>query len=226
MTAEEKQARVDAQRERRLHLNQQVRVTYTPHPDVSEHTASQITKALDGALSAFQRPARRGFEPWRPNEATLHTLDEVKQILEEYAANLPLTNRQVLYRMMGKFGHEKSIEDKLYELMNRARRAEMIPMDAIREDRSVKEEAQSWDDADEYIRAVQRWSQNVRLDRQDGQKKRLVVHCEATGMVPQLARVVNPVRRAGRLVRRLRQSDREARVRPSPRWHRSAVPCR
>jgi hypothetical protein len=119
-------------------------------------------------------------------------LGEVLEILEEYRENLPLTNRQILYRMMGRFGYEKKIEQQLYQLLRRARRARLVPMDAIRDDGGVQEEPQSWDDADAYIAAVQRWSQNVRLDRQDGQKKRLVVHCEAGGMVPQLARVANP----------------------------------
>jgi hypothetical protein len=119
-------------------------------------------------------------------------LGEVQEILDEYREQLPLTNRQVLYRMMGKFGYEKSIEQQLYQLMRRARRARLIPMDAIRDDGGLQEEVYFWDNADQWIEATRQEAQNVRLDRQAGQKKRLVVSCEAAGMVPQVARVANP----------------------------------
>ena len=77
-------------------------------------------------------------------------VDQVKAILKEYEAHLPLTVRQVLYRMMGKFGHEKTLEPTLYELLLRARRARVIDMDAIRDDGGEHWETTPWDSAEQY----------------------------------------------------------------------------
>ncbi len=41
----------------------------------------------------------------------------------------------------------------------------------IRDDGGVQEEAYFWEDADQWIEATRQEAQNVRLDRQDGQKK-------------------------------------------------------
>src|SRR5215831_21094084 len=43
----------------------------------------------------------RGFAPWSPEKATLALLDQVQGILDEYADHLPLTIRQIFYRLVG-----------------------------------------------------------------------------------------------------------------------------
>ena len=42
----------------------------------------------------------RGFAPWSPEKATLALLDQVQGILDEYVDHLPLTIRQIFYRLV------------------------------------------------------------------------------------------------------------------------------
>src|SRR5438034_4552511 len=78
----------------------------------------------------------RGYAPWRPQAKSAVILDAVTQVLEEYEQHLPLTIRQIFYRLVGTIGYEKTEAGyhRLCELMNRARRAEEIPFDHIRDD--------------------------------------------------------------------------------------------
>jgi hypothetical protein len=194
--AKQEASRSPEQREKRK-VAQRVTAIYKPHEAATAQTSGEIIKILDGAMPNAKKKVR-GFVGWEPEPDNIKLLTSVQAILEEYRAHLPLTIRQILYRLMG--GHvdakgkpyEKTIEGTLYEMCQRARRARVIPMDAIRDDSGVQEEPQSWEDANEYIRSVQDQSQNIWHDRQEGQQKRLVVYCEAAGMVPQLARVANP----------------------------------
>jgi hypothetical protein len=85
----------------------------------------------------------------------------------------------------------KQFEDRLYEVLQRGRRARIFPMTAIRDDGAIKDETQWWEDGDEWLAAIRSEAGKVRLDRQEGQPKRLILYCEAAGMVPQLARVAD-----------------------------------
>src|SRR5262245_5088760 len=78
----------------------------------------------------------RGFAPWSPQEATLQLLDQGRSVLTEYAEHLPLTLRQIFYRLVGAHGYEKTENayERLGEHLNRARRARLIGMDSIRDD--------------------------------------------------------------------------------------------
>jgi hypothetical protein len=145
---------------------------------------------LGGAIRGKTRP--RGFVDWKPQAASLGLLDQVRDVLEEYTAFLPLTCRQVFYRLVGAHGYDKTERayDRLCEMLNRARRAELIEMDAIRDDGGQRIEPQAWDDAEHFIGAVRKQAERIRLDRQEGQPTRLVLLCEAAGMAPQLARAV------------------------------------
>ena len=51
----------------------------------------------------------RGFiVDWNPKPKTLALLDDVKKVLEEYHDQLPLTARQIFYRLVGAYGYEKT----------------------------------------------------------------------------------------------------------------------
>ena len=52
-------------------------------------------------------------------------LGQVKQILEEYREHLPLTVRQIYYRMVGAYRHPKgqAFAESLGDLLTNARRA-------------------------------------------------------------------------------------------------------
>jgi hypothetical protein len=141
------------------------------------------------------RTRARGFTPWNPQAKTLQLLDQVGAVLGEYEDYLPLTIRQIFYRLVGVHSFEKTEQayERLCETLNRARRARLIPMAAIRDDGgTVLAPENVWRDADHFLNAVRGWAARVRLDRTIGQDTRLVVMCEAAGMAPQLARVADP----------------------------------
>jgi hypothetical protein len=108
---------------------------------------------------------------------------------------LPLTIRQIFYRLVGAHNYEKTEQAyaRLCEHLNRARRARIIPMSAIRDDGGVISEPDSWESAEQFMRTLQAMAENFKLDRSAGQKTRLIVTCEAVGMVSQLERVAHPL---------------------------------
>jgi hypothetical protein len=155
-------------------------------------TTVAALKLLGGAQRTKVRV--RGFAPWSPKAATLALLELVRAVLAEYEDYLPLTLRQIFYRLVGAHDYEKTEQayDRLCEHLNRARRARLIPMDVIRDDGGVVEEPDHWTGAEQFWDSVRANAEEFTLDRSDGQRSRLVVICEAAGMVPQLARVADP----------------------------------
>lgn len=79
-------------------------------------------------------------------------------------------------------------------MLNRARRARMIPMDSIRDDGFIGGMGIriGYLDASEFILDVRDKAGSYTRDRQEEQDRRIVLLCEAGGMVPQLERVANP----------------------------------
>ncbi len=47
------------------------------------------------------RTRARGFTDWNPSAVSLALLAQVREVLVEYADYLPLTLRQVFYRLVG-----------------------------------------------------------------------------------------------------------------------------
>ncbi|MDO5643880.1 MAG: hypothetical protein Q4G26_16020 [Paracoccus sp. (in: a-proteobacteria)] len=135
----------------------------------------------------------RGFAPWNPQQKTLVLLDQVKEVLDEYRDHLPLTIRQIFYRMVGRHGYDKTENAyaRLCETLNRARRAQLIDFWAIRDDGVTNYKPNIWTGVDQVIRTVKTMADRYTLDRQAGQDVRLFVLCEAGGMAPMLARVAN-----------------------------------
>jgi hypothetical protein len=154
-----------------------------------------MTAAFDLLGGAERRTTRpRGFAPWNPQTTAQALLAQVQDVLTEYAEHLPLTCRQVFYRLVGAHGFEKSEQAyaRLCETLSRARRARLIPMDAIRDDGGHSVTPSAWEGTEDFLRAVRSQAERLTLDRTAGQRVRLIVMCEATGMVPQLARVAEP----------------------------------
>jgi hypothetical protein len=151
--------------------------------------------ALDLLGGAARRATRvRGFAPWRPQHDTLRLLHQVLAILDEYLAYLPLTIRQIFYRLVGAHDYPKTeaAYARLGEHLNRARRAELIPMGVIRDDGGVRAGGGGWASATDFIKGLHSQVADFRLDRTQGQPTKLLVLCEAAGMVSQLARVTDP----------------------------------
>jgi hypothetical protein len=136
----------------------------------------------------------RGFAPWTPRGETQELLDRVQGVLGEYRDYLPLTIRQIFYRLVGVHNYEKTERAyaRLCEHLNRARRARLISFDVIRDDGGVIAAPDDWENVAQFWATVRAWAEEFTLDHSAGQKTRLVVICEAAGMVPQLARIANP----------------------------------
>jgi hypothetical protein len=163
-----------------------------PTETISRQAARQAVHLLGGMQRVRTRV--RGFAPWSPEKATLKLLDQVQGVLDEYADHLPLTIRQIFYRLVGAHNYEKTERayQRLAEHLNRARRARIISMDVIRDDGGVISEPDHWDSAEQFVATVRAMAEDFTLDHSAGQATRLVVICEAGGMVPQLARVAHP----------------------------------
>jgi hypothetical protein len=74
----------------------------------------------------------RGFiADWRQAD-TLALLNQVMAVLDEYAEQLPLALRQILFRLVGAYLYEKTERayKRLTEALNKARRARLVPIGA------------------------------------------------------------------------------------------------
>jgi hypothetical protein len=138
-----------------------------------------MTEHLDLLGGATRiRTRARGFAPWSPQAKTLQLLDQVRAVLGEYEDYLPLTIRQIFYRLVGAHSFEKTEQayERLCETLNRARRARLISMTVIRDDGGTVLTSQNvWDSADEFLNVVRDQATRVRLDRTLGQATRLIV---------------------------------------------------
>ena len=136
----------------------------------------------------------RGFAPWQPSSKSEELLAVVNGVLAEYRKHLPLTLRQIFYRLVGNHGYEKTelAYKSLCSLLNRARRAKLISFDAIRDDGVTMIQPHYFDDADDLVRNMIDEARTFRLHRQKGQKRRLFIAVEATGMVPLVRRASDP----------------------------------
>lgn len=146
-------------------------------------------------MNAMTRRTRpRGFAPWTPRPDTLALVQDVQAVLADYAEHLPLTIRQVFYRLIATRGFlkDEASYSRLCETVNRARRAGLIRFASIRDDGPARYEPASWADPASFLADMMADARRFRLDRQEGQLVRLWVLCEAGGMAPMLARVANP----------------------------------
>ncbi|WP_417841993.1 hypothetical protein [Terasakiella sp.] len=142
-------------------------------------------------MTATKSTRPRGFiSGWTPRKSTQELIDSVKAILEDNSDILPLTLRQIFYMLVSNYNYDKTEQayGRLCETMNRARRAQMVDMSSIRDDGLRREAPQSWSGEDSIIETFKSYSYRFRLDRQRDQPRRLMVWCEAGGMLPQLAR--------------------------------------
>ncbi|MET4127173.1 hypothetical protein ACSSV6_000560 [Roseovarius sp. MBR-38] len=155
--------------------------------------AAGTLKITQTAASA-KRTRPRGFAPWKPRAASLALVQDVQAVLSDYRAHLPLTIRQVFYRLVSTRGFDKTetAYSRLCETVNRARRAGFILFEAIRDDGPSRYQWQSWPSAESFLIDMRDDAEGFTLDRQDRQPVRLWTLCEAGGMAPMLARVANP----------------------------------
>jgi hypothetical protein len=137
----------------------------------------------------------RGFAPWHPQAKTAEKLRAVRAVLAEYRDYLPMTNRQVYYRLIGRGvidDRGRAASDSLDEILNRARRAGLISFDAIRDDGLVAYGVDYVSGPEKFIDRARRLIDDYALDPMEEQPRRILILCEAAGMTPMLAGVANP----------------------------------
>jgi hypothetical protein len=133
------------------------------------------------------------LDDWKPYRKGQIMLAQVQHILDEYREHLPLTCRQIYYRMIGEFGHAKGkqFERSLYDLLVNARRARLIPFAHIRDDGIMNCGGYWYENAAQKWNAVEASLRNYQRNRQQNQPQRIEVWCEAAGMIPQLRRITH-----------------------------------
>ncbi|QNJ03726.1 hypothetical protein [Synechococcus sp. PROS-U-1] len=137
----------------------------------------------------------RGFiSGYRPRGANVDLLAAVQSVLTMYQDQLPLTIRQVFYVLVGKYDYEKTeaAYKRLCELLANARRGGVIPFDHIRDDGPSAAAPQLFKSGDDWLTAIHRSANHVRLSPWNLQPRYVEVICEAGGMVPMLASVADP----------------------------------
>ena len=136
----------------------------------------------------------RGLAPWRSQAKTQMLLDQVIQILDKYAAHLPLTSRQIFYRLVGACGYPKdeAAYVRLLDKLGRARRAELIPFDSIRDDGITESLAGGFHGKPDFLAWVRAVAGSYGRDRSTDPEIAIEIWVEASGMVPQIARVAHP----------------------------------
>lgn len=143
-----------------------------------------------GQNNGNRRPIR-GYHPWKPHSKTRLVMQQVNEVLEEYEDHLPLTIRQIFYRLVGAYGYEKTEQayGRLVYYMGRARRANKIRFDHIRDDGVFSFPSDNYAGLKDFHDETARRIRAYRRDRQERQPVRLELWCEAAGMLAQLNRV-------------------------------------
>lgn len=65
-------------------------------------------------------PALRGYADWKPKEETLYWVGKVRGVLDEYRDYLPITLRQIFYRLVAEHGFDKT--EQAYNRLGKERR--------------------------------------------------------------------------------------------------------
>ncbi len=144
-------------------------------------------------------PRVKGFASWKPQKKTERLLADIDAVLKEYRQHLPLTIRQVFYRLVGK-GYEKSesLYGSVQEACNRGRRSGRISFDHIRDDGVSRLAGETpeycYESPQEYYEVHEEISNYYQRSWHVDQPAYVAVLCEASGMVPMVARAVQHYR--------------------------------
>ncbi len=145
-----------------------------------------------GRENTHKRP--KGYAAWRPQKKTVRLIMHVQEVLNEYRDHLPLTARQIFYRLVGAHGYPKTeaAYGNLTEHLVRARRAKMIPFEHIRDDGISVISHAHYADENAFYKRVNDMAKAFTRDKLANQKIDMRVYCEAAGMMPQLDKVCEP----------------------------------
>ena len=146
-------------------------------------------------IARAKSPRPRGYMlDWKPRADTERLLADIADVLSELASVLPVTGRQIFYRLVakGRIGKTERDASRLNEVLQKARRAGLISWDDIRDDGITRLEPFAFDSEDGARRYMQSAADQLRINPMALQPIRQFIICEAAGMVPQLARVADP----------------------------------
>lgn len=134
----------------------------------------------------------KGLATWRPQTETKKVMNQVQEVLTQYREHWPLTIRQIFYRLVGVYGYEKTEKgySHLGEYMTRARRAELIAWEAIRDDGTTRTDAGGYTDMSDFLKSVVYSAGKYTRNKQERQPTRILILVEAAGMVPQIVKAV------------------------------------
>lgn len=146
--------------------------------------------------------SEHGYTSYRPSAEKRVWLERTRAVLAEYKDELPLTVRQIFYRLVATYDYAKTEKayGQLAHMLTRARRASLlkdstcptIPFGAIRDDKLRSNVANSYEDPPHFADSVAQWAADYRLDRQEGQPTYVEMWCEAQGMLPVLRGIAEP----------------------------------
>lgn len=136
----------------------------------------------------------RGFAEWNQRSTTRQVVEQIHAVLAEYQDYLPMTARQIFYRLVGAYGYEKaeSAYERVLNYLNRGRRAGVFDWGHIRDDGATEVRPAGWADIPEFMNAVIHTANTYRRDLTQGQPVIVELWVEAAGMVPQITRVAAP----------------------------------
>lgn len=151
-------------------------------------SSAEITS---GRENGHRRP--KGYAEWRPQRRTRVLLEQVGAVLAEYEEQLPLTVRQVFYRLVGAHGYPKDERAyaRLCEALVRARRAGLVDFGVLRDDGVTVMSTAAYGEREDFWDHVGAQIRGYRRDKQAGQHVYVELWCEAAGMMPQLHRVAD-----------------------------------
>jgi hypothetical protein len=134
----------------------------------------------------------RGYEPWTPKPETREVIRAVADVLDEYEEYLPISLRQIFYRLVADHGYDKTeaAYNRLGNHVARARRAQLLPFDAIQDTQGKPMEVQAWASYESFWDETMESAEHFCLDRMAGQEVRIEVWSEA-GMTDLLYRVAS-----------------------------------
>ena len=144
---------------------------------------SHVTARRD---SGRRRPM--GYAPWSPRGPTLELIEQITSVLDDHRDYWPIVPRQILYRLMGRGLAEKDDEENIGTHLTRARRAGLIPWEAIGDGRTEMLIPVVCDDPEAFYAEMRASASVYRLDRQRGQQVYIEVFVEAAGAVEQVYR--------------------------------------
>jgi hypothetical protein len=156
-------------------------------------TKGGMSEATAGRNKGSRRRPK-GYATWSPRKKTWGILGQVDEVLREYRAHLPLTVRQIFYRLVGAFDYPKTEKayNNLGDKLVRARRSGMIPFELIRDDSASVMDHLHFDDEEHFYAHVHELGRNFTLNKQAAQRIEIRVYCEAAGMMPQLHAALEP----------------------------------